>query len=140
MIIGVAAFDDDIAWLKQRRQRMQHRINRCGGKHQPHGAWLCQHLYELGELRCSLGAFGDQLLHRVRIRVIDHALVARLDQALHHVRAHATKADHAQFHRQSPLLQSNPATDNSAGRREVTASMIKPECSATTFIGAETIR
>ena len=40
MIIGVATVDHDIARLEQRCQGSEHRINRRGRHHQPHGTGL----------------------------------------------------------------------------------------------------
>ena len=40
----------------------------------------------------------DQLRHRLRRHVEDHAFVAALQQAAHHVRAHPAEADHSELH------------------------------------------
>ena len=40
----------------------------------------------------------DQLLHRFRRPVEDHALMASLEQPPHHVGAHSAESDHSELH------------------------------------------
>src|SRR5262249_49496027 len=59
---------------------------------------LLQLLHQVGERRRADGFLLRQLIYRFRRHVEDHALVATLDQAAHHIRAHSSETDHAELH------------------------------------------
>ena len=134
MVVGIATLDDDVVALEQRHQRMQHGIHGSGRQHQPHGARLRQRLHEVPEARRAPRTLGDRLLHDIRVTVEDHATMAGLHQALHHVGAHATQADHAEFHFLLPYVGFAAIVCLAAADD---APTVKPKCSATTFIGAD---
>jgi hypothetical protein len=73
-----------------------------GRHHHPDGAGLVELLGELGERRGPRGALARQRLDRIRVDVVDHALVAAAHQPPDDVGSHPAEADHSELcHRAS---------------------------------------
>jgi hypothetical protein len=97
-VVGVAAVDDDVSGSQVRQQVLNGLVNNRRRHHQPHRARLLKVAHQFRE-RCGAdGAALCQLLHRRGRAVVDHALVASLEEPANHVRPHATEADHSDSH------------------------------------------
>ena len=66
--------------------------------HEPHGAGRGELRDELVDRARALRALVGQALDARGVHVPDHALVAGLHEAPHHVRPHPTEADHPELH------------------------------------------
>ena len=98
MVVGIAPVDHNVAWIEQRRKRIEHGINSGGGHHQPDSARLRQRAHKIGESRRALRALLDQRAHRFRMTIVNDAFMASPHEPYRHIGAHATKTDHAELH------------------------------------------
>src|SRR5262249_16922641 len=102
-VVGVAAVDEDVAGLEMRREVGDGLVHDGGRDHQPDRARLIQFLHELCERGGPHGLLLNQFLYGFRRPVEDHALVALLEKASHHVRAHPAESDHSELHCRAPF-------------------------------------
>src|SRR5271157_5409796 len=66
--------------------------------HEPDRSGLVQLLHEVLRRRRSDRLFLDQLFHRLRRHVENHALVVCLEKPSHHVGAHSAQSNHSELH------------------------------------------
>ena len=103
-VIRIAAVDDRIAGFHQRHELRDHLVDRRRRHHQPHGARLRELTDKVGKRRCADSLVRRQILHGLREHVEDDAIMTALDEAAHHVRAHAAQSDHSELHDVVPML------------------------------------
>ena len=95
----VAAVDEDVALVQQRRELVDRRLRRVAvGQHDPDRPRRRERLDDVGELPDRLGALGAELLGLGVGAVPDHHAVAAAQQPPRHVAAHAAQPDHRYVH------------------------------------------
>ena len=96
---AVAAVDDHVAGLEQGRERL-HRLlgDLARRQHHPHRARPVELGHQIVQAGGPDRTLGGQLLHGLRLRVVDDAGVTMQLQAAHDVASHAAEPDHAQLH------------------------------------------
>ena len=97
-VIRVAAVDKDIAALEVGHEVGDGLVHGGRRHHQPDRARLLQLAHEVGEGLGTDRFVPRQIRDRLRRHVEDHALVATLDEAPHHVGAHSAQSDHRELH------------------------------------------
>src|ERR1035438_3190410 len=103
VVVGVASVDYDIAWLEHGPERIQDRVDGCRWNHQPHRPRFAELLREVGDAGGGLCALCNQLLHSLRMPGVHHAIMARFQKPLHHIRTHSSQTDHSELHLSSSL-------------------------------------
>jgi hypothetical protein len=106
-VIGVAAVDDDVPGLQQRRELLQGRVDHRRRDHHPGGARLLQLTDQIRHRRGADRALIGESPHRVCAKVEYHALVTVPHQTPHHVGPHPTEANHPELHNPSPLRRAD---------------------------------
>ena len=95
----VAAVDEDVAFVEQRRELVDRRLRRVAvGEHDPDRARRLERLDDVGELPDRLGALSGQLLGLGVGAVPHHDAVTAAQQPARHVAAHAAQPDHRYVH------------------------------------------
>ena len=87
-VIRIAAIDQDVARLQIGDDSGDGFIHSRCGNHQPNGARLTELFDEVLQRGGAYSFLFDQFLDRLGEHIEDHAFVARLHQAPHHVGAH----------------------------------------------------
>ena len=125
--LRVAAVDDRVARLQQRRERVDRLLGRVArGDHEPDRARRVEGGDEVLERVHAGRAVGLRGAHRLLVVVERHHLVVRVAvDAMDHVAAHLAEADEAELH-----AHASPSTRDSTVRaRSAIASPVKPKCS-----------
>jgi hypothetical protein len=99
VIVGITTVDHDIARSELRYQGVESRIDHRGRHHQPYRARLRQPLEQVIERLRADGTFTRHRAHGIRGHVVDHAFMAALEQASHHIGAHPSEPNHSKLHR-----------------------------------------
>src|SRR5471030_2965719 len=97
-VVGVAAIDDDVAFLQQWRQRRQRGIDHAGRHHHPDDTWLDQFPHQLFLRRYPRHRRRGDGLQGLAVRVEGDAFVTTRRQAAYHVGAHAAQTYHPKLH------------------------------------------
>ena len=97
-VIGITAVDEDVSCLEMGQEVGDGLVDDGRGDHEPDRSRLVQFLHEVLQRRGSGRLFLDQLFHRLRRHVEDHALVVCLEKPSHHVGAHSAQSNHSELH------------------------------------------
>ena len=97
-VIGIAAVDQDVAGVEERREFGNRLVNDRRRHHQPDRPRRAELADKLGQRGCADGLLGDECRHGSRRPVEHHAVVAAGDQPADHVGAHPPQSDHSQLH------------------------------------------
>ena len=108
-VVGVAAVDDDVVGVEQRRERGQHLIDEGRRNHQPDRTRSHQRGDQLLQRGRAGGALRRQPIDGGRLHVVDDAGVITAHQPAHHVGPHASESDHTDLHFLAPLQSRSPA-------------------------------
>ena len=100
-VVGITPIDQDVVRLEGGQNVGDRLIDDGRRNHQPNRPRLLQLLYEVGKRGGSDRVLRGQLAHRLRRHVEDHAFMASLEEAPHHVGAHPAQAYHSELHRGS---------------------------------------
>ena len=99
LVVGVAAVDHDVAGRHQLGERHDRPLgHRAGRQHDPYRSRLLELRDQVLEAAAGAGAFTRKLAHRVRVDVVDHAVMAAAHQPPGDVRAHPAEADDSELH------------------------------------------
>ena len=101
-VVGIAAVDEDIARLEMRQQVGKGLVHTRRRDHHPDRSRLLEPPNEIRERGGSDRLLPDQLFHRFRRPVEDHALVASPEEPPYHVGPHPPQPDHPELHSASP--------------------------------------
>ncbi len=104
-VIGIAAIDHDVAGGQQWQQIRQRDVGDfTGWHHQPQCARDRQFRHQRNQRICGFGTLVFEVVAGVWFRVEAHQPMSAAHQALGHVGAHASQADHAEFHAMSQTV------------------------------------
>src|SRR5258708_4528605 len=117
----VAAIDDGVFSSQQGSERIDRRVHHTRGDHQPDVPRRLELLDQLGERRGARGPLACERGDGVARAVVDDAANSGAHEAAHHVRAHATETDHAEFHPASLALPCRPTLCGSRSTRYAVA-------------------
>jgi hypothetical protein len=136
VVMRVAAIDDDVAGLQQRRQLFEQGIDCRRGHHQPDCARHLQRIDELPQGRSARCAHRDEAGDALGGLVMHHAIMIAAQQAGHHAGPHAPQSDHADLHLHAPRRWSREITESSPrspttsrarlGRHQISRSSVEP--------------